>query len=63
VQRFNTIAATSNVSLLLLCVMALVFPSILTATHSNLDGHASETAFSRLVSVLLLVTYCMYVLE
>lgn len=66
VQNYSKAAAVTNSGLLNLAVMALLLPAVLNGAHefvekgdekSNIDA---ELQFSRFVSVILLITYCVY---
>jgi len=57
VQAFHAPAARTTGLLLLLAVSALMLPALTHALHSPAAGH--ELAFSRVVSVLLLLTFVL----
>jgi Ca2+:H+ antiporter len=58
-QTFNRTACSLNSGLLMLSVMSLLFPMVLETTHSELSPE-STLQVSRWVSVMLLGTYCCY---
>ncbi len=62
VQTFNRHSAAVNAGLLALSVLALIFPMMLHATHEvdSIDG-AATLFVSRVVSAMLLLTYCCYI--
>jgi len=58
-QTFNKAACSLNSGMLVLSVMSLLFPMVLQVTHSEMDGDSTVNV-SRAVSVMLLITYCCY---
>ena len=58
-QRYNKTAQTASFGLLLLATMGLTFPMVLDVTHEQLEPDSSLLV-SRLVSILMLITYCLY---
>jgi len=58
-QTFNRMAASMNSALLVMGVMCLLFPTVLSATHEELEA-SSSLAVSRVVSGLMLVVYACY---
>jgi Ca2+:H+ antiporter len=61
-QKFNAQAQSVSSGLLLLATMALAFPAVLDATHEQLDDPGSSLLISRLLSVVLLLTYACYLI-
>jgi len=58
-QTFNKTACALNSGMLTLSVMSLLFPTVLQQTHTEI-APSSVLWISRWVSVLLLCTYCCY---
>eukprot|EP00240_Pyramimonas_obovata_P005477 CAMPEP_0118923106 /NCGR_PEP_ID=MMETSP1169-20130426/1759_1 /TAXON_ID=36882 /ORGANISM="Pyramimonas obovata, Strain CCMP722" /LENGTH=328 /DNA_ID=CAMNT_0006864049 /DNA_START=113 /DNA_END=1096 /DNA_ORIENTATION=+ len=59
VQHFNRQGVNISAALLLLAVTSLSIPSVLNATHSQMEKE-SGVIFSRYTSCLLLVMYCLF---
>lgn len=57
--KFNTLATSSNMSLLLLACLSIIVPGMLESLHDISD--ANELHLSRLIAVLLLVIYVVFV--
>lgn len=60
IQKYNTISSQVNSSILMLGTMAILFPTIL--SQSNEENHGGEVLFSRGVSVILFLTYLLFLL-
>ncbi len=58
-QTFGKISSQMSSTLLILATMCLVFPALL--TNTNDETHSAELSFSRGVSIILLITYCVFV--
>ena len=58
-QRYSKTAQTASFGLLLLSAMCLTFPMVLDVTHETIDAESS-LLISRITSILMLVTYCLY---
>ena len=58
VQSFSKISSHLNATLLISSVMAILFPTVLTL--SGEESNLGELGFSRITSVLLLVTYLAF---
>ena len=61
-QKFSQAGINVNSGLLLLAVVAIVLPSLLSETHTEVKGNKSELALSRFESVLLLICYGLYLI-
>ncbi len=59
-QRFNIGAASMNINLLVLSVLAQTLPSMLAASHTQLRGSASIVTLSRVSAFVLLSLYCAF---
>ena len=55
IAKFNTLATSSNMSLLLLACLSIIVPGMLESLHDISD--ANELHLSRLIAVLLLLIY------
>ncbi|KAJ0774080.1 putative calcium/proton exchanger, sodium/calcium exchanger membrane region [Helianthus annuus] len=64
-QMFNKLCCQSNVGmsvgLLLMAVMALIFPTVLRVTNTELQIGTSVLALSRFCSCIMLVAYVVYI--
>jgi Ca2+:H+ antiporter len=65
IQHYSKAAAITNTGMLNLAVMGLLFPAVLMGSHqasgdTSFDEENSALHLSRCVSVVLLVTYCVY---
>lgn len=59
-QRFNVSAASMNVNLLVLALLAQALPSLLAASHTELRGGASVLTLSRVTSLVLVCLYAAF---
>ena len=59
-QRFNAATSHLNAGLLLLAMMCLVFPAVLSASGAEFVTGSSTLLLSRLVSVVMLLTYAAF---
>ncbi|KAK9077424.1 hypothetical protein SSX86_005761 [Deinandra increscens subsp. villosa] len=60
-QMFNRSNAGMNVGLLLLAIMALIFPTVLHVTHTELHIGTSILTLSRFCSFIMLLAYGIYI--
>ncbi|KAF8055733.1 cation/proton exchanger 4 [Scenedesmus sp. PABB004] len=59
-QRYNQQGVTVNAGLLVLCVVAVMLPTLLSSTADSVSDATAELALSRFESVLLLLGYALF---